>query len=126
MTWTKERKSELARLYLAGETYTQIAQALGMSRGSMSREVTRLGLTRRPLPPKWTMAEDVELTRQWRAGRSAVQIALALDRAPGAITARLHRLRLVGGLNYPRQNSEQSVRPVTLPQIKWLDHRNAA
>ena len=47
-TWPDDRKAELSRRWMSGESYGTIAEAMGVSRGAVSSKVSRLKL-KRPL-----------------------------------------------------------------------------
>lgn len=46
MNWTESEEAEVRRLWLAGWTAAQIAQATGMSRDRVTSKVRRMGLVR--------------------------------------------------------------------------------
>lgn len=51
MTWTKARVGRLTDLWQAGQSYTQIAAELSITRGAVSGHVRRLGLQRGSMVP---------------------------------------------------------------------------
>ncbi len=50
MSWTPEKIQDLARLWDAGLSITQIGKNLGMTRNAVVGKAHRLGLTKRPSP----------------------------------------------------------------------------
>ena len=125
--WSAGDTEEVARLWTAGATASQIAKSLGKSRNSVLGKIGRLGLKRngngvtgqtycRPRRPpgrrrervpasqwfRWTPGHESRLEEFWLDGLTAGEIAARFGCTEGAVSARAARLGLVRA-EYPER-----------------------
>ena len=125
--WSEADTAEVARLWIAGATASQIAKSIGKSRNSVLGKIGRLGLKRngngvtgqsyrRPrrssgrrrarVPAsqwfRWTQEHEARLEEHWLEGLTAGEIAARFGCTEGAVSARAARLGLVRA-EYPER-----------------------
>lgn len=112
-TWTDDALATLRRMLRAGETYSAIAAAIGVSRNAVIGKASRLGLSgsaarapdgsvaasvtgeRRTGTVKAWTADEVDTLRTLAFRQTAAQIGVALGRSAGAIRAKADSLGIV-------------------------------
>ncbi len=97
--WSDNRKAALRRMWNAGASRKDIADALRTSDDMVSNWVGKLGLARRPRPPQpgtWTPHEIDKLRLLWAQGLTASRISseLSYKHSRNAVIGKVHRLRL--------------------------------
>ncbi len=100
-------RDEVVKRHLAGKSYSQIATALGVSRGTVGGHLARWresggGDDPRENGKPWT-ARDMKILRdKYMAGAALGQIAVALGRSVRAIEIRLSAMRVEGEIGFRR------------------------
>lgn len=101
-------RDEVVKRHLAGKSYSQIANALGVSRGTVGGHLARWRETGGGDEPRengkpWTAQDIKTLSQKYMAGAALGQIAVSLGRSVRAIEIRLSAMRLEGDIGCRRE-----------------------
>lgn len=118
MTWTPELVATLRQLWAEHKTTREIAEIMGISRGSVSSRLSRLGLFggRGPETRRWTPEEDQFLIDHYRHPEwPAKRIAEHLGRPIGSIRGKAQYFGLQQpGVDYKVKPADVEARAITL------------
>lgn len=94
-SWSSEKDEQLKARHAKGESYSEIARALGVSKNAVVGRVRRLNLAVRgnPIVECWSVEKDREMVMMINAGFSRQEIGDTLGYSANAVTARYHRIQ---------------------------------
>ncbi len=137
--WTVAKADRLIQLHAKGWIYSDIAEALGVSRSAVAGKCKRLNLRRgmgdgeqrrkealyqahTQARSKWTAERDEQLRRLASEGLSMVEVAKRLGLTYGMVKARVGRLRM----SWPRHYAKGEPKPAADVRPLNVQRRDAA